>query len=188
MIKRIMTVDFSLKSGKIKPLSSVNGSPRTSLPHSVDFSDEYREMKVPFVRIGSSEYPASARDSFDIHTLFPDTSLDEELDSSYSFALLDRQLLAIKEVGADIFLKFGESLGSDYLATLSPSKLSKIIERIIAHCNEGFASGYKLKVKYCELFFDADVLWQNSPLDFYSLYCTVATHLKQRFPRLKVGG
>ncbi len=195
MIKRIMTVDFSAKSGKMKPVSSVNVGPVTYAGLGADFTDEYKEMNIPAVRTHSSTYPTGLGSIVDLHSLFPDFSLDESLEESYSFSSSDAYFSSVRNAGCEIFLCIGETADTyfsrpDYIASLDPYKIARIAEHIIAHYNEGWASGFKLKIKYCEIFPDADKIWQSHSHTeaFYRLYTVIATHLKERFPKLKVGG
>ena len=52
MINRVISADFSARCGKIKPICALNGGPLLGgamLPY--DFSEEYKDMNIPLVRV-----------------------------------------------------------------------------------------------------------------------------------------
>ena len=120
--------------------------------------------------------------------------LDERFEASYNFAPTDRYLAAVKDVGADIFLRLGESPEPYEVKryTHPPrdnEKIARICERIIAHYNKGWANGFKYNIKYVEIMSDVDTprAWTGTPAEYYSLYTSVAKHLKSVYPKLRVG-
>ena len=60
------------------------------------------------------------------------------------------------------------------------------------HYTEGWADGYNYKIRYWEIWNEPEVqdkmMWNGTPEEFYELYTVAATHLKNRFPHLKIGG
>ena len=120
--------------------------------------------------------------------------LDERFEASYNFAPTDKYLAAVKDTGAEIFIRLGESSEPHEVKrhTRPPKdneKLARICERIIAHYNKGWANGFKYNVKYVEIMCDVDTPggWHGEPMEYYELYSTVATHLKEVYPKLRVG-
>ena len=196
MNARRITVDFEKKSGKMKPLHAVNTGPRRGGVTLVsDNSCEYLEIGVPAVRLHDAEYPYGKNQFVDIHCIFPDMSADPELPESYNFAPTDTYIRAVREVGADILLRLGEStdLFPRPLYTKSPVDLEKyasVCEHIMMHFNEGWADGAKLNVRRVEIFGGADDprVFTDTKEEFFELYRTVACRLRERFPRLKIGG
>lgn len=194
MIKRTVSIDFSRKTGKLKPFNSLNNGPRFGMDLSLDFTEQYREMAPGYVRLSSVESPYASSRYLDIHCIFPDMDLDERFEASYNFGPTDRLLASVKECGADIFLRLGESSEPYEVRkyTRPPSdktKLARICERIIAHYNKGWANGFKYNVKYVEIMCDTDTPegWYGTPEEYYSLYSTVANYLKEKHPKLKIG-
>ena len=194
MIKRTVNIDFSKKIGKIKPVNCLNNGPFFGIDLDVDLRDEYAEIKPPFIRVSNVEAPYSSARFLDIHCIFPDMELDERFEASYNFAPTDRYLASVKDTGAEIFLRLGESPepyeGKRY--TRPPrdkEKLARICERIIAHYNKGWANGFKYNIKYVEIMCDVDTErgWYGEPIEYYELYSTVAKHLKEAYPKLRVG-
>ncbi|MBQ8371637.1 MAG: hypothetical protein IJX38_01680 [Clostridia bacterium] len=195
MIKRHVYVDFSKKCGKIYPVGCANTGPLFGIDLSVDFSEEYRKMSVPYVRTHNVEHPHGGGRYVDIHNVFPVWELDERFEASYNFAPTDKYLSAIKAAGGEIFLRIGESSDpyeiKPYLAPpRDPMKWARIAERIIRHYNNGWARGFKHGIRYVEIMADVDDPrgWSGSRVEFYELYRTVSTYLKEKFPRLKIGG
>ena len=190
MHSRFIQVDFSKKAGKIKPLFSSPTLPLSSYPCRYDVSREFSEFNVGIVKL---------RPSVDleigISDIFPDPSLDPRLEASYNFTALDAAATLAKGQGMDIFLSLGErpDMACTSLRTLAPRDIEKWAEicvGILRHLNEGFSGGFKYGVKYVEIWPEADSLssFRSSPEEFYELYTTVSKRLKERFPRLRVGG
>ena len=194
MIKRTITIDFSKKTGKAKPVNCLNNGPRFGIDLERDFTEQYKEMAPPFVRVSSPELPYASSRYLDVHCIFPDMELDERFEASYNFAPTDKYLASIKECGADIFLRLGESKESYEVKkyTMPPrdnEKIARIFGRIIAHYNKGWANGYKYNIKYVEIMCDTDTAdgWCGSPEEYYELYSTVACYIKEKYPKIKVG-
>ena len=194
MIKRTVNIDFSKKIGKLKPVNCLNNGPLFGIDLDLDFTEQYAEIKPPFIRLSNIEYPYTSSRFLDIHCIFPDMELDERFEASYNFAPTDRYIAAVKSTGADVILRLGESPEPYEVKRYSKppkdtDKLARIYERIIAHYNKGWANGFKYNIKYVEISCDVDTPggWYGEPREFYALYTTVAKHLKEVYPKLKVG-
>lgn len=193
---KVITVDFEKKCGKIKPLLGMNGGPRSGgydLP--IDFSDEYRELSVPFVRTASAAGEYGLNQFVNIHCIFPDFNADVEAEESYNFLPTDLYLHSVKDCGADIIFRLGESPEpyKKKLYTKCPAdkeKWAKICEHIIMHYNECWADGFKMNIKYFEIWSGADrqECFSDDKTEFFELYATTAIHLRERFPKIKIGG
>ena len=110
MQKKEIRVDFDKKCGRIKPLGCINGGPRSggyNLPF--DFSDEFVEMGVPLVRTAGSAGEYGMNQYINVHCIFPDFDADEESEESYNFLPTDLYLASIRDTGAGIFFRLGES-------------------------------------------------------------------------------
>ena len=194
MIKRSITVDFSKKTGKIKPVNGINNGPRFGMELERDLTDEYKEMACPIVRVSDVEAPYASSRYIDLHCVFPDMALDHRFDASYNFGPTDKYLAAVKESGAEIYLRLGESkepyeLKKHTRPPISYEKIAGICEKIIAHYNKGWANGFKYNIKYVEICSDVDTPegWGGTPDEYFALYSTVASHIKTIFPKIKVG-
>ena len=194
MIKRSINIDFSHKTGKIKPLTCLNNGPKFGMNLEHDFTEQYKEISPAFVRASSIEAPNASSRYLDIHCIFPDMDLDERFEGSYNFAPTDRYLAAIKECGADIFLRLGESPEPYEVKkyTRPPrdyAKIARICERIIAHYTKGWANGFKYNIKYVEIMTSVDTPegWCGKREDYYELYSTVSQHIRECHPKIKIG-
>ncbi len=191
---RNVVVDFSKKGGKMRPINGLNAGPRFGIDMSLDLTEEYRAMAISYVRTDCVEPPFGSGRFVDIHCLFPDFNLDERFEASYNFEPTDRYLSSIKQAGAEIFLRLGETPDSyDPRPHIKPptdyEKYARICERIIAHYNEGWGRGLKLGIKYVEIMCCTDEPsgWSSSRAEYFELYRIVANHLRGRFPRIRIG-
>ena len=194
MIKRTIGIDFSRKIGKMKPVNGLNNGPLFGVDLAVDLSEQYKDISPRMIRVSGIEAPYASSRFLDIHCIFPDMELDERFEASYNFAPTDKYLAAIKDCGADIMLRLGESAEPYEVKryTRPPrdyDKIARICERIIAHYNKGWANGYKYNIKYVEIMCDVDndSGWRGEPREYYELYSTVAKHLRDTHPKLKLG-
>ena len=67
MIKRTVNIDFSRKTGKIKPVNCLNNGPLFGMDLDLDFTEQYNEIKPPFIRLSNIEYPYTSSRFLDIH-------------------------------------------------------------------------------------------------------------------------
>ncbi len=195
MLNRVINVDFSRKTGRIKPVNGINGGPRSGgygLP--LDMSAEFSEMAIPVARISGPSGEYGQNQFVNIHCIFPDFSRDPEDIDAYNFLPTDLYLSSVKSTGAEIFLRLGES-AEPYVKKLwifapeDKEKWASICEHIIMHYNEGFASGFKFGIKYVEIWSGADRAdgFASPKEEFFELYRITASRLRERFPKLKIG-
>lgn len=195
MQKKEVKIDFDKKCGRIKPLNCINGGPRSGgydLPY--DFSEEFAEMSVPFVRTSGAAGEYGHNQYVNIHCIFPDFDADESLEESYNFLPTDLYLASIRGVGAGIIFRLGESR-EPYSRKLfaraprDPYKWARICEHIIMHYNEGWANGFKLGIKMWEIWSapDSGECWASDRQEYFELYRISANYLHERFPRIKIG-
>ena len=195
MQKKSIRVDFNKKCGRVKPLNCINGGPRSGgydLPF--DFSDEFIKMGVPLVRTSGSAGEYGHNQYVNVHCIFPDFDADENLEESYNFLPTDLYLASIRNTGASIFFRLGESREpySRKLYAKPPKdaeKWARICEHIVMHYNEGWANGFKLGIKYWEIWSAPDLpeCWAGTKEEYFELYRITANHLQEKFPRIKVG-
>ena len=196
MQKKEIRVSFNKKCGKIKPLNCINGGPRSGgfdLPF--DFTDEFVELCVPMVRTSGSAGEYGHNQYVNVHCIFPDFDADETLEESYNFLPTDLYLESIRSTGAEIFFRLGESrepYGRKLYAKppKDPYKWARICEHIVMHYNEGWANGFKHNIKYWEIWSapDSPECWNGDENDYFELYRITANHLRERFPRIRIGG
>ncbi len=193
-IKTLM-VDFSKKAGKIKPMHGLSSGTRKggALPEA-DLLREFSEIGVPVVRLHDAEHPYGSNQFVDIHCIFPNFELDPDDPESYNFAPTDEYITSIKQSGADIIFRLGEStdLFPRTLFTKAPADLEKwasVCEHIIAHYNEKWADGFKYNLRRFEIFGGADdpQVYSGADADFFELYTFVSNRIREKFPRIKIG-
>lgn len=192
MITRRIDIDFSHTTGKIKPVNGVLGMPIYNDSLGFSLNDVYRDLGVGAVLFSAREGEGCI--PIDLDRVFPDPSLDERFFSSYNFEELDRALADVRSIGAEIVLRLGITplpIGKRaYLRIpMSEERIAYVFNRIIAHCNTGFAGGFKLSVKRVEIWqsADRDIGLFGSSEEYFSLYRTVALKTREDFPRIKIG-
>ena len=183
--------------GKMKPMHCVGGGPDEYHPYIVDDAKAiFREIGVPACRLHDVKAPYGSNQYVDIHCIFPDFDADENDEASYNFGNTDDYLLAIADVGAEVFFRLGESIDhfkrklhihppKDY------GKWARICEHIIRHYNEGWANGFNLGIRYWEIWNEPEGtknMWTGTREQFYELYDLTAKHLKSCFPNIMIGG
>lgn len=195
MLNRVVTVDFDKKCGKVKPVNSINGGPRSGgYDLHYDMSEEFTEMGIPFVRVTTAGGDYGLNQFINIHCIFPDPNADPELEESYNFIPTDLYLTAIKNTGAEIVYRLGEGT-EPYSKRLynrppsDPDKFASVAEHIVMHYNEGWANGFKMNIKYWEIWNapDSPLGFSGEQREFFELYRVVSRRLRERFPRIKIG-
>lgn len=195
-----INVDFSKVCGRIKPMHGVNSGPRTKV-FTYNASKLFTDIGIPMCRLHDVEYPYGSGEFVDIHCIFKNFDADENDPASYDFGLTDKYIEAIRDVGADVMYRLGESIEhAPVKRYIHPpkdyAKWARICEHIIRHYNEGWADGYRWNITYWEIWNEPDLdisrevkkMWSGSEEQFYGLYETAAKHLKSCFPSLKIGG
>ena len=135
--------------------------------------------------------------------VFPCFDADENDPESYDFAFTDALLSEICANGIKPYYRLGVSIENhQYIKPyhIFPpkdyEKWARICEHVILHYNEGWANGFHMGIEYWEIWNEPDnqpevkdnVMWKGSMEDYFRLYEVTATHLKKKFPHLKIGG
>ncbi len=201
IIKR--TVDFGAELGKIKPMHAVGAGPIQGSTGSIDISNYYRSMNIPYSRLHDTEYPYGSDLFVDIHCIFPDFDADVNDPASYYFLSTDMYIKGIIDAGGKPFYRLGESIdhapAKRYIKPPKDfKKWAQICEHIIRHYNEGWADGFHYDIEYWEIWNEADSylpgynqinMWTGTREQYFELYRVAATHLKECFgDTIKVGG
>ena len=101
-----ITVDFGQKPASAKTSHGICNGP---LSGNKDFTDDYRDIGIPFVRLHDTGYGSKAY-YVDISAVFPHFSADENDPANYFFQHTDQLLTAIDQAGAGIISRLGESI------------------------------------------------------------------------------
>ena len=193
-----VTIDLTKTLGPIKPVHGVNNGPITC-NFWYDASAYFKEAHIPYCRLHDTEYPFGHGEYVDIACIFKDFDADVEDPASYNFTETDDYLKAIQAVGSQVFYRLGASIEHQPIKRhIHPpkdfKKWGQICEHIIRHYNEGWANGYRMNIEYWEIWNEPDLdlvpprTWTGTKEQFFEFYRTVAVHLKECFPKLKIGG
>lgn len=201
----VITVDPTTEAGPVKPVNGVGQPPMIGAPTSFDLMPYLKEAGIPYARLHDVGGPYGGLRYVDIPNLFRDFDADETRPENYSFAYTDALMRALAENGVEPFFRLGITIDNPVNAGypgyfVDPpkdyAKWARICEHVIRHYTEGWANGFRMKVGYWEIWNEPDnepnparnPLW-NAPFSKYvRLYGTVASHLKAKFPHLKIGG
>ena len=195
-----LTVNKNSITGRIKPMNAVNNGPvytenadqnLTNMPYFID-------ANIPYARTHDSSicYDYGGEHCVDIIGIFPNFEKDENDPNSYDFTLTDMYLKNIERSGAQVFFRLGNKIEHwpKHYGIIPPKDYKKwavICEHIINHYNYGWADGFKMGIKYWEIWNEPDFnnkCWLGTPEEFYELFAVTAKHLKSKFPSLKIGG
>ena len=202
-----VSVDPSVEIGPIKPMNATNNGPVRKGDGSRRSSwREFAALKVPFVRTHDAAFFSGygGEHMGDVSAIFPDFDADADDPASYDFVLTDAYVRNFAAVGTKAFFRLGQKIehASRKYHVYPPKdfgKWARVAEHIIRHYTDGWAGGFDAGIEYWEIWnepdLDADGKWKTNPRtwggsqeSFYEFYATVATHLKKRFPQLKIGG
>ena len=198
------TIDFSNVVGKIKPMHAVNNGPKKApVEQKCGNFETYKAAKIPYARTHDASFCAAygGEHTVDVHAFFPDFSKNPYDENSYDFTLTDEYLQTIVDAGTQVYYRLGSKIEhwSKKYGTIVPADFHKwavICEHIIRHYNEGWANGFHFNIIYWEIWNEADGVamngdhpnWSGTAEEYYEFYVEAASHLKKRFPHLKIGG
>ncbi len=197
-----ISVDFNKSIGKIKPMHAINNAPLYGVNSSM--FHYLGEAKIPYSRLHDTGGEYGSNQFVDIENIFRDFSADENLPESYDFVFTDWLLTELCKQGTEPFFRLGTTIENyqhmKAYRIFPPKdnlKWARICEHIIAHYNEGWADGYRMGIKYWEIWNEPDnfpdiadnCMWKGTFEEYIELYKTTAAHLKERFgDTIKVGG
>ena len=196
----VVKVDPATVLGAVKPMNAANNGPTDMTMAG------YKALRIPFARTHDTprgtEYGGHC---IDIDQVFPNFKANVNSPKSYDFTLSDIVLKDMLEAGAQPFFRLGQSIEHQekkygIYPPKNNKKWAKICEHIIRHYNEGWANGYRMGIRYWEIWNEPDLdqpedRWKTDPRtwggtmeQFDELYAITAKHLKKCFPDLKIGG
>ena len=198
-------VNFGSAAGPVKAMHAVNNGPVR--PSSVEQTrgnfDAFKAAKIPYVRNHDASFNPDygGEHTVDVHAIFPDFTKNPYDPASYDFLLTDQYTQTIVDAGCKVFYRLGtkiEHWPKHYGSLVPPDfhKWAVICEHIIRHYNEGWANGFHFNIEYWEIWNEADGIaadgsqpnWSGTTDEYIEMYKIAATHLKKRFPDLKIGG
>ncbi len=206
-----VTVDAGAVEGRLKPLSGVNGPPRSMRSGMfVDVSAEYRDARIDFIRVhdaGAGDIDAvysvrgrmpgrpipevvAPRTYLNPNSIFLNSNADPDNPDSYNFGPTDTLLRELHAIGAQPLFRLGRSESADADVPRDFDKYAKIAAHIVAHYNLGWDSGFRYGIKYWEIWNEPDFtsFWDGQPEQYYDFYAKVAVAVKAADPTILVGG
>ena len=202
-----VAVDPDAALRPIKPMNAVNNGPAiTRTDQTRGNFDEFKALDIPCVRTHDAAHCGNygGHHCGDITSMFPDFDADETDPANYDFTCTDEYLQQIEKAGSRVFFRLGQSI-EHWIKKygVNPpkdfAKWARICEHVIRHYNEGWAGGFHMGIKHWEIWNEPDgngmtadgrqgPTWTGTDEQFLELYKATATHLKRRFPALKIGG
>jgi len=182
-------VDFGKVTGKIGMLHGMNNGPDMT---NGNFSPEFAEMGVPFVRFHETKSPTTK--CIEVPFVFPDFSADADDPSSYFFSPTDAVIAETVKQNITIMYRLGmgtESTNPRLFCTVPEDfdKWARICVNIIRHYNDGWANGFHYDIRYWEIWNEADIsYWLGTAEEYCDLYEKAARAIKAHNPSLLVGG
>ena len=190
--------------GRVKVMNAVNGAPGQA---GSECFAAWKQAEIPYARLHdiNNRGTYGAPHVVDVRAIFTDFDADENDPKSYDFTCTDAFLKGLRASGAEPFYRLGHSIESCKVTktyTQPPAdyaKWARVCEHIIAHYNEGWANGYKWGIKYWEIWNEPDLqttdegsqgspTWGGSRKEFVKFWKIAQTHLKKRFPDIRLGG
>ena len=205
-----ISVDFQKEIGKINPMHAVNNGPVCKVGainqgwNDCNNLKAYAAAGIPYARThDSSFYPSYGLEhTVDVMAIFPNFDADVNDPASYDFVCTDNYMQMIEMAGTKVFYRLGHRIEHEVkkYGTLPPKdfqKWAEICEHIIRHYTEGWADGFHMDIEYWEIWNEPDLdpddspnkrTWGGTQAQFFEFYHVAATHLKSKFPHLKIGG
>ena len=165
---------------------------------------EFKMAGIPYARThDASFYPTYGLEhTVDVAFIFPNFDADPTDPANYDFTCTDHYMNMIDAAGTKVFYRLGHRIEHEVkkYGTLPPKDFHKwavICEHIIRHYTEGWADGMHRDMEYWEIWNEPDLdpddavnkrTWGGTKAQFFEFYHIAATHLKQCFPHLKIGG
>ncbi len=203
---REVNVDFSQSTGRVKPMHAVNNGPvyKFAEDQRITNLEAYRDAGIPYSRNHDAAFDANygGEHIVDVNFIFTDFSKDPEDPKNYDFELTDEYIKITELANTKTFYRLGSKIEhwKKKYNTLPPADFKKwavICEHIIRHYTEGWADGFHYDIEYWEIWNEPDLdpddsthkrTWGGTKKEFFELYSVTATHLKEKFPHLKIGG
>ncbi|MBD3216448.1 MAG: hypothetical protein GF311_27795 [Candidatus Lokiarchaeota archaeon] len=184
-----VNIDASNIIGEMKAIHGSNKGPKPS--GRIDLTIFHKDIGFPFLRSHDTHGGL-----VDIHTIFRNFHDDPNDPGSYYFTKTDDWVTSVKNTGAQVFYRLGESIEHTERKyhTHPPEDFQKwadICVGIIKHYNQGWANGFHHNIKYWEIWNEPDLgpnMWTGSFEEYYRLYKTAAGTIKSEVPDVFIGG
>ncbi len=171
-------------SKNIAPLMGINVGPVPAGddPDNADLTFEYQQLGINYIRNHDYYGP------LDMVEMYPDTSADPTLASSYHFTESDSVYQAILEADAEPYFRLGNSYNNSTVPENIKNWVQASVEVIRHYRQLAIDNGKQLH--YVEIWNEPDntKFWQDDIETFYALFAKTYRALKTAFPDLAIGG
>ena len=207
-----MKVNFEKTCSKVKPMHATNNGPVVLL-RDVEMGtlhpfnnnlQAFKDAGIPYARTHDTTFyhRFGLEHTVDVYYVFPNFDADPTDPNNYDFACTDQYVQGCYLANTEVFYRLGHRIEHEIkkYGTLPPKDFQKwavICEHIIRHYTEGWADGFHFNMTYWEIWNEPDLTgpagmssptWGGTREEFFEFYHIAATHLKQCFPHLKIGG
>ena len=207
-----MKVNFEKTCSKVKPMHATNNGPVVLL-RDVEMGtlhpfnnnlQAFKDAGIPYARTHDTTFyhRFGLEHTVDVYYVFPNFDADPTDPNNYDFACTDQYVQGCYLANTEVFYRLGHRIEHEIkkYGTLPPKDFKKwaiICEHIIRHYTEGWADGFHFNMTYWEIWNEPDLTgpagmssptWGGTREEFFEFYHIAATHLKQCFPHLKIGG
>ena len=198
-------IDFNSVVGNVKPVNGVGQPPMIGAPRNMTMLHYLKEASIPYSRLHDVGGAYGQMRYVDIPNIFRDFDADENDPKSYDFCYTDSLITALVKAGVEPFFRLGVTIENYVEIGYSPyrvqppkdyAKWARVCEHVIRHYTEGWANGFNYKITYWEIWNEPEnnpdpkknPMWLAPFSEYMKLYEVAATHLKAKFPHLKIGG
>ena len=151
-----ISVDFTRKLGRIKPMNAGNNGPKIPKDDQTSGNfDTFKMLRIPYARLHDANHCSAygAPHTVDVRAIFKDFNADPTDPASYDFVMTDLYLKAIERAGTEPFFRLGGSIEHNprkWFTCVPPDfrKFAVICEHIIRHCTGSWANGLNMKITY----------------------------------------
>ena len=203
-----VTVDFTHEVGPVRAVNGVGQPPLIGFDNFDKFS-YLKDAGIPFSRLHDVGGAYGKNIFVDIPNLFRDFDADENDPKNYDFAFTDLLLKALVENGVEPYFRLGVTIENAcnvkayrIFPPKDPAKWARICEHVVAHYTEGWADGFRYKIRYWEIMNEVDnnienqnpgrpfrnLNWWGTFDEYLPVYAAAAKRLKARFPNIRIGG
>ena len=201
----VVETDVDCHLGPVKPVNGVGQPPMIDALGSWSMMHYLKEAGIPYSRLHDVGGWLGGGLYVDIPNLFPDFDADENDPRNYRFVYTDSLVKALVENGVEPFFRLGVTIENFAGRGFPPvniqppkdfAKWARICEHVIRHYTDGWADGFRFKITYWEIWNepenmsepDKNTMWRGTFDEYMRFYGTAASHLKSKFPHLKIGG
>ena len=203
-----VTVDFGHVTGPVRAVNGVGQPPLVGYDNFDKFS-YLKEAGIPFSRLHDVGGAFGKNVFVDIPNLFRDFDADENDPKNYDFAFTDILINALVKNGVEPYFRLGVTIENAcnvkayrIFPPKDPEKWARVCEHVVAHYTEGWAKGFRHRIRYWEIMNEVDnnienqnpgkpfrnLNWWGTFDEYLPVYEAAAKRLKARFPHIMVGG